>query len=114
MKCFLFVPLILGLATSIQARPSGVKPALKVGECTKATFNKLRTRWQDEQHDNRAIIFIAHASASSPLALYLGYDLEKHKNRYWDYLGTGRPIDIEDAREMYSAFAGLFGTLFSS
>ena len=101
MKRLLLAPLILGLTAPVQARPDGVKPDLKVGECTSATVQKLRTTWRDEQHDSRAIIFLSHSSTSSPFYLYLGEGLKEYKARGWDYLGTSRPIDIEDARKMY-------------
>ena len=103
MDRLLLTSLLIALTAPVQARPSGGKPALKVGECTEATVQKLRTTWRDEQHDPRAIIFISHSSSSSPFYLYLGDDLKEYKGRYWDYLGTSHPIDIEDARKMYKA-----------
>ena len=103
MNRLLLTPLLIALTAPVQARPSGGKPALKVGECTEATVQKLRTTWRDEQHDPRAIIFISHSSSSSPFYLYLGDGLKEYKGRYWDYLGTSPPIDIEDARKMYAA-----------
>ena len=103
MKRLLLAPLILGLTAPIQARPPGLKPDLKLGECTTATVHNLRTRWEDEKFDNRAIIFISHASVESGFFLYLGYDLKEYKGKRWDYLDTTLPVAIKDARKIYKA-----------
>ena len=101
MKRFLLAPLILGLTAPVQARLIHSKPDLKVEECTTATVQRLRTTWPDEKHDSRAIIYLSHNTKALALPLYLGDGLEEYKGWRWDYLGTSRPIDIEDARKMY-------------
>ena len=101
MKRFLIAPLILVLTATVQARPYGLKPDLKVQECTNATFQKLYTTWREAKHDTRAIIALSHDPKVSDLVLYLGYELKKYEGKYWDYLGTHPPILIKDARKMY-------------
>ena len=103
MKRLLLAPLILGLTAPVQARLIHSKPDLKVEECTTATVQRLRTTWPDEKHDSRAIIYLSHNPKALALPLYLGEGLEEYKGWRWDYLGTSRPIDIEDARKMYTA-----------
>ena len=101
MKRLLLVPLILGLTTTVQARPYGLKPDLKVQECTNASVQKLHTTWREPKHDSRAIIALSHDPKVSDLGLYLGYELKEYKGKYWDYLGTYPPILIKEARKMY-------------
>ncbi|OUX30618.1 MAG: hypothetical protein CBE24_06425 [bacterium TMED264] len=101
MKRLLLVPLILGLTTTVQARPYGLKPALKVEQCTNATVQKVHTTWREPKHDPRAIIALSHDPKVSDLGLYLGYELKKYENNNWDYLGTHPPILIKEARKMY-------------
>ena len=101
MKRLLLAPLILGLSTPVQAQTYGLKPDLKVHECTNTTFQKLYTTWREPNHDPRAIIALSHNPKGSDLVLYLGYELKKYKGKYWDYLVTHPAIDIEDARKMY-------------
>ena len=101
MKRLLLVLLILGLTTTVQARPYGLKPALKVEECTSATVQKLHTTWREPKHDPRAIIALSHNSKVSDLGLYLAYELEKYKHNNWDTLGAHPPILIKDAKKMY-------------
>ena len=101
MKRFLIAPLILVLTATVQARPYGLKPALKVEECTSATVQKLHTTWRAPKYDPRAIIALSHDPKVSDLVLYLGYELKEYEDKYWDYLGTHPPILINDARKMY-------------
>ena len=101
MKRLLLVSLILGLTTTAQARPYGVKPALKVEECTSATVQKLHTTWREPKHDSRAIIALSHDPKVSDLGLYLSYELEKYKHNNWDTLGAHPSILIKDAKKMY-------------
>ena len=101
MKRFLIAPLILVLTATVQARPYGEKPALKVEECTSATVQKLHTTWREPKHDPRAIIALSHDPKVSDLILYLGYELKEYEGKYWDYLGAHPPILIKDARKMY-------------
>ena len=101
MKHLLLAPLILGLIEPLQARPYGVKPDLKVGECITATVQSLHTTWYEPKHDRRAIIALSYNAKFSNLGLYLGDDFEEYKRRRWDYIDTSRAIDIEDARKMY-------------
>ena len=101
MKRLLLAPLILGLTTTVQGRPYGLKPALKVEECTSATVQKLHTTWREPKHDPRAIIALSHDPKVSDLILYLGYELKEYEGKYWDYLGAHPPILIRDARKMY-------------
>ena len=101
MKRLLLVPLILGLTTTVQARPYGLKPALKVEQCTNATVQKVHTTWREPKHDPRAIIALSHDPKVSDLRLYLGYELREYEGKYWDYLGAHPPILIKDARKMY-------------
>ncbi|MBO8204582.1 hypothetical protein [Prochlorococcus marinus] len=101
MKCLLIASLILGITAPVQARPYGLKPALKVEECTSATFQKLHTTWREPKHDPRAIIALSHNPKVSNLGLYLGYELEKYKHNNWDTLGAHPPILIKDAKKMY-------------
>ena len=101
MKRFLIAPLILVLTATVQARPYGLKPALKVEECTSATVQKLHTTWREPKHDPRAIIALSHNPKVSDLGLYLGYKLEKYKHNNWDTLGAHPPILIKKARKMY-------------
>ena len=101
IKNLLLVQLILGLTAPVQARPYGLKPALKVEECTSATVQKLHTTWREPKHDNRAIIALSHNPKVSDLGLYLGYELQEYEDKYWDHLGIHTPIDIKDARKMY-------------
>ena len=101
MKRLLLAPLILGLSSPVQAQTYGLKPDLKVHECTNATFQKLYTTWREPKYDMRAIIALSHNPKVSDLVLYLGYELKKYEGKYWDYLGTHPPILIKDARKMY-------------
>ena len=101
MKRLLLAPLLLGITAPVQARPYGLKPALKVEECTSATVQKLHTTWREPKHDPRAIIALSHNPKVSNLGLYLGYELEKYKHNNWDTLGAHPPILIKDARKMY-------------
>ena len=101
MKRLLIAPLIIGLTAPVQARPYGLKPALKVEECISATVQKLHTSWAEPKHDPRAIIALSHNPKVSDLGLYLGYKLEKYKHNNWDTLGAHPPILIEKARKMY-------------
>ena len=101
MKHLLLAPLILGLSTSVQARTYGLKPDIKVHECTNATFQKLYTTWREPKYDMRAIIALSHNPNVSDLGLYLGYELEKYKHNNWDTLGAHPPILIKEARKMY-------------
>ena len=101
MKSLLLAPLILGLTATVQARPYGEKPPLKVEECTSATFQKLHTTWREPKHDSRAIIALSHDPKVSDLGLYLSYELEKYKHNNWDTLGAHPPILIKDAKKMY-------------
>ena len=101
MKGLLLAPLILGLTTTVQARPYGLKPALKVEECTSATVQTLHTTWKESKHDPRAIIALSHDPKVSDLGLYLGYELKEYEGKYWDYLGAHPPILIKDAKKMY-------------
>ena len=59
MKRLLIAPLIIGLTAPVQARPYGLKPALKVEECISATVQKLHTTWRELEHDPRAIIALS-------------------------------------------------------
>ena len=101
MKRLLLAPLILILTATVQARPYGLKPALKVQECTNASVQKLHTTWREPKHDLRAIIALSHDPKVSDLGLYLGYELKEYEGKYWDYLGTHSPILIKEARKMY-------------
>jgi len=101
MKRLLLAPLLLGITAPVQARPYGLKPALKVEECTSATVQKLHTTWREPKHDPRAIIALSHDPKVSNLGLYLGYELKEYEGKYWDYLGAHPPILIKDARKMY-------------
>ena len=101
MRLLLLAPLILGLTTTVQARPYGLKPALKVEQCTNATVQKVHTTWREPKHDPRAIIALSHDPKVSDLGLYLGYELREYEGKYWDYLGAHPPILIKDARKMY-------------
>ena len=101
MKRLLLAPLILILTATVQARPYGLKPALKVQECTNASVQKLYTTWREPKHDLRAIIALSHDHKVSDLGLYLGYELKEYKSNYGDYLGTHPPILIKEARKMY-------------
>ena len=101
MKRLLIAPLIIGLTAPVQARPYGLKPALKVEECISATVQKLHTTWREPEHDPRAIIALSHNPKVSDLGLYLGYKLEKYKHNNWDTLGVHPPILIKKARKMY-------------
>ena len=102
MKNLLLAPLFLGLTAPVEARPYGLKPDLKVEECTNATVQELHTTWRDPKHDRRAIIALSYNPKVSDLGLYLGYDLKEYEDKALGlYLSTGRPIDIEDARKMY-------------
>ena len=101
MKCLLIAPLIIVLNGTVQARPFGEKPALKVEECTSATVQKLHTTWREPKHDPRAIIALSHDPKVSDLGLYLGYELKEYEGKYWDYLGAHPPILIKDAKKMY-------------
>ena len=101
MKRLLLAPLILILTATVQARPYGLKPALKVQECTNASVQKLHTTWREPKHDLRAIIALSHDHKVSDLGLYLGYELKEYKSNYGDYLGTHPPILIKEARKMY-------------
>ena len=101
MKRLLLAPLILVLTATVQARPYGLKPALKVQECTNASVQKLHTTWREPKHDLRAIIALSHDHKVSDLGLYLGYELKEYKSNYGDYLGTHPPILIKEARKMY-------------
>ena len=101
MKRILLTPLIITLTATVQARPYGEKPALKVEECTSATVQKIHTTWREPKHDSRAIIALSHDPKVSDLGLYLGYELKEYEGKNWDYLGTHTPILIKDARKMY-------------
>ena len=101
MKRFLIAPLILVLTATFQARPYGLKPDLKVQECTNASVQKLHTTWREPKDDSRAIITLSHDPKVSDLGLYLGYELKEYEGKYWDYLGTHNPILIKEARKMY-------------
>ena len=101
MKRLLLAPLIIGLTAPVQARPYGLKPALKVEECTSATVQKLHTTWREPKYDPRAIIALSHNPKVYDLGLYLGYELEKYKHNNWDTLGAHPPILIKDAKKMY-------------
>ena len=101
MKRLLLAPLIIALTATVQARPYGEKPALKVEECTNATVQKLHTTWREPKHDSRAIIALSHDPKVSDLGLYLSYELEKYKHNNWDTLGAHPPILIKDAKKMY-------------
>ena len=101
MKRLLLAPLILGLTATVQARPYGLKPSLKVEECTSATVQKVHTTLREPKHDPRAIIALSHDPKVSDLGLYLGYKLEKYKHNNWDTLGAHPPILIKKARKMY-------------
>ena len=101
MRRLLLAPLILILTATVQARPYGLKPALKVQECTNASVQKLYTTWREPKHDLRAIIALSHDHKVSDLGLYLGYELKEYKSNYGDYLGTHPPILIKEARKMY-------------
>ena len=101
MKRLLLAPLIIGLTAPVQARPYGLKPALKVEECTSATVQKVHTTWPEPKHDPRAIIALSHNPKVSDLRLYLGYELRELEARYWNYLAIDQSIDIKDARKMY-------------
>ena len=101
MKRLLLVPLILILTATVQARPYGLKPALKVQECTNASVQKLHTTWREQKNDLRAIIALSHDPKVSDLGLYLGYELKEYKGKHWNYLGTHPPILIKEARKMY-------------
>ena len=101
MKRLLIAPLIIGLTAPDQARPYGLKPALKVEECISATVQKLPTTWREPKHDQRAIIALSHNPKVSDLGLYLGYKSEKYKHNNWDTLGAHPPILIKKARKMY-------------
>ena len=92
MKRLLLAPLILILTATVQARPYGLKPALKVEQCTKATVQKVHTTWREPKHDPRAIIALSHDPKVSDLGLYLGYELREYEGKYWDYLGAHPPI----------------------
>ena len=101
MKRLLLAPLIIVLNGTVQARPYGEKPALKVEECTSATVQKLHTTWREPKHDSRAIIALSHDPKVSDLGLYLSYELEKYKHNNWETLGAHPPIFIKDAKKMY-------------
>ena len=101
MRPLLIAPLIIGLTAPVQARPYGLKPALKVEECISATVQKLHTTWREPEHDPRAIIALSHNPKVSDLGLYLGYELKKYIHYKWDTLGAHPPILIKDAKKMY-------------
>ena len=101
IKNLLLAPLVFGLTAPAQARPYGLKPALKVEECTSATVQSLHTTWPDPKHDRRAIIALSYNPKFSNLGLYLGYELKEYEDKYCDHLGTHPPILIKEARKMY-------------
>ena len=101
IKNLLLAPLIFGLTAPAQARPYGLKPALKVEECISSTVQSLHTTWPEAKHDSRAIIALSHNPKVSDLRLYLGYELRELEARYWNYLAIDQSIDIKDARKMY-------------
>ena len=101
MKRLILAPLLILLTATVQARPYGLKPDLKVQECTNASVQKLYTTWREPKDDSRAIIALSHDPKVSDLGLYLGYELKKYEGKYWDYLGTHNPILIKEARKMY-------------
>ena len=101
MKRLILAPLLILLTATVQARPYGLKPDLKVQECINASVQKLHTTWREPKHDSRAIIALSHESKASDLGLYLGYELKEYEGKYWDYLGTQNPILIKEARKMY-------------
>ena len=101
MKRLILAPLLIVLTATVQARPNGLKPDLKVQECTNASVQKLHTTWREPKHDSRAIIALSHESKASDLGLYLGYELKEYEGNYGDYLGTTSPILIKEARKMY-------------
>ena len=101
MKRLILAPFINVLTATVQARPYGLKPALKVQECTNASVQKLHTTWREPKNDLRAIIALSHDPKVSDLGLYLSYELKEYKGKYWKYLGTHPPILIKDARKMY-------------
>ena len=101
MKRLILAPFIIVLTATVQARPYGLKPELKVQECTNASVQKLHTTWREPKHDSRAIIALSHDPKVSDLGLYLGYELKEYEGKYWDYLGTHSPILIKEARKMY-------------
>ena len=101
MKRLILAPFIIVLTATVQARPYGLKPELKVQECTNASVQKLHTTWREPKDDSRAIIALSHDPKVSDLGLYLGYELKDHEGKYWDYLGTNNPILIKEARKMY-------------
>ena len=65
------------MTATFQARPYGLKPDLKVQECTNASVQKLHTTWREPKHDPRAIIALSHNPKVSNLGLYLGYELRE-------------------------------------
>ena len=103
MKRLILAPFIIVLTATVQARPYGLKPELKVQECTNASIQKLHTTWREPKDDSRAIIALSHESKASDLGLYLGYELKEYEGKYWDYLGTHAPILIKEARKMYKS-----------
>ena len=101
MKRLILAPFIIVLTATVQARPYGLKPELKVQECTNASVQKLHTTWREPKDDSRAIIALSHDPKVSDLGLYLGYELKEYEGKYWDYLGANSPIFIKEARKMY-------------
>ena len=86
-------------ASSLNAQPIlAVKPPLEVEECTKATVEKVFTRWGkrgEEWGETRAIVKFAYGL---PLNLYR--DLQDEQGN-WTVHGNSRSVDIEDAEKMY-------------
>ena len=101
MKRLILAPLLILLTATVQARPYGLKPDLKVQECTNASVQKLHTTWREPKDDSRAIIALSHDPKVYDLGLYLGYELKEYEGKYWDYLGAHPPILIKDAKKMY-------------
>ena len=93
MKRLILAPLLILLTATVQARPYGLKPDLKVQECINASVQKLHTTWREPKHDSRAIIALSHDSKVSDLGLYLGYELKEYEGKNWDYLDTHPNLD---------------------
>ena len=95
-----FISLLISRAFALLNTPLAfaVKPSLEVGECTKATVDKVFTRWGKagyEWGEKRGILKFA-----SGLYLYLYRDLQDEQGN-WTIHGNSRSVDIEDAEKMY-------------
>tara|TARA_E500000331_G_scaffold280268_1_gene273485 strand:+ start:767 stop:1249 length:483 start_codon:yes stop_codon:yes gene_type:complete len=108
MKRLLLAPLILGLTAPVQARPPGLKPDLKVGQCTETTVKKLFTRWPKDFYSDGVIEKYGVGwedqtgiiNFSNDLTVYLYRNL-KATNSKWNPLTISGSLDFKDAKNLY-------------